>query len=477
VVRRVHGARRKIKKKTEEKHYSGGEPISLKPSRYNYFVQYADQFLLFNTHTDALALVDSDMKGVFDHFDESVAPSLSEEELAIMKSKGFLIDEKVNEIDQVQFRYNNFIINNYNSLVELTLIMTYACNLGCTYCYEKDLQVARSMDSSVIQKVKTYIEKQAIGEAFKKKINLVFYGGEPLLNWKGCQSFLTFLDECHQQSGNDYETRLVTNGTLLTDEVLHEFLNHNCVVLQLTLDGCKEDHNQRRKTRKGEGTYDTILKWISRVYDIRKEIVHIRVNVDNTNYRNLPLLFDDLAERGLTDVSLYFGIIHEFTRSCKTGDTGYFDLKNMQVTLPDLWYLAFSRGLSVKSRPTTTPVYCMFDLHHAFVIDPYADFYNCWNTVGIKDFSIGTLDEKGDFTPNSNYFEYMSRDPTHFEECRNCSMLPVCMGGCAFVGYKLHDTFHSSGCGEFKELMGERLRWYVEREYSDLKKGEHREIF
>lgn len=430
---------------------------------------------MFNTRTDALALVDEDMKKAFEQFDENIILSFSKEERILMKEKGFLIDESVNEIEQVRFRYNNFIINNYSNLVELTLIMTYGCNLECTYCYEKDIQGAQRMNSSIIENIKTYIKKQAIGESFRKKINLVFYGGEPLLNWKGCQSFLKFLDQCKKQYGNVYETRLVTNGTLLTKEIIHKFLDHNCVLLQLTLDGCKKDHDQRRVTPKGKGTYDTVMDRITQIYDTKKELLHLRINVDNTNYRNLPFLFDDLAERGLTDISIYLGIIHGFTQGCKTGDTGYFDLQDMEINVPDLWHSAYSRGLTIQTRPTATPAYCMFDLVHAFVIDPYGDFYNCWNTVGKKEFCIGSLDKKGTLVRTANYSEYMSRDPTQFDQCTTCTMLPVCMGGCAFMGYNIHDTFHSSGCGEFKELVGERLKWYVTREYSDLKEGENDE--
>lgn len=440
--------------------------MSLKPSRYNFFVPYKDHYLLYNTRTNALAVVDEEMKESLESFDQEVILQTPEEELNIMKERGFLLESGVDELLEVKYRHFKYIINNFNNLVELTLVMTYKCNLACTYCYEKGITLTRSMDTPTLDIVTKYIKTQAVGERYKKLINILFYGGEPLLNWKGCKYVLDFLSECHTKYRNPIETRLVTNGVLLTDRILQEFRECNVVLIQMTLDGAKKDHDQRRKTHSGKGTYDIIMDRITRVYEIDKELPHIRINIDSTNYHNIPLLFDDLSERGLTDISVYFGMVQEFSIGCRSGDASCFDLKDMQDVLPELWRLARSKGFIIKTRPTITPVYCMFDLAHAFVIDPFGDFYNCWDAVGIKDFCIGSLDEKGTLQPNKNFYHALSRDPTTFRECKTCPMLPVCMGGCAFLSYRIHGNFHSAGCGDYKKIIGDRLKWYVEREYA-----------
>lgn len=293
------------------------------------------------------------------------------------------------------------------------------------------------------------------------------------MNWKGCKYVLDFLKECEKEYGTPYETRLVTNSLLLTDDILEEFVDNNLVVMQITLDGCKEDHDKRRITPQGKGTYDTILDRITAVYEVNPELLHIRINIDSTNYHNLPPLFDDLAERGLANLSVYYGIIHQFTKSCRSGDSSCFDLQNMQDVLPDLWRLARSKGFTIKTRPTITPVYCMFDMAHAFLIDPFGNFYNCWDAVGIKDFCIGSLDGDGNLHTTNHFYTALSRDPTKFTPCNTCKLLPVCMGGCAFMAHSLNGSFHSAGCGDYKNVIGERLKWYVEREYPDVFEDDH----
>lgn len=443
--------------------------MSLKPSVYNYFVPYGkNKYLLFNAHSNALALVDEEMKEAFEHFDENVLSSLPEDDLEIMKERMFLMDDKTDEIYRIRFRYFWHIVNNYNNLVELTFIMTYACNLACTYCYEKDIKNTKSMGKDTIDRIKKYIKNQAIKENARKIINAVFYGGEPLLNWKGCKSIIEFLRELHSSYETPYETRLITNGLLLTDEIFQEFLDNNIAHLQITLDGDKEKHDQRRKTKNGKGTYDTILDRITKVYETDPNLLGVRINIDDTNYHSLPALFDDLTERGLDNLSLNFGIVYHSTKGCKTGDSSCLDLRNMEEVLPQLWRLARSKGFVIKTRPAATSVYCMFDLPYAFVIDPFGDFYNCYNLVGMKDFCIGSLDNGGKLTLNYNFYDQLSRDPTRFEECSTCTLLPVCMGGCAFFGYNLNGTFHSAGCGEYKKIIGDRLKWYAERQYAHI---------
>lgn len=451
--------------------------MAYESSRYNFFVLYKkDNYLLYNARSNALALVDQDMKKAFEQNDEEALMSLPEEYLTVMTQRGFLIDDTIDEIHEIEYRHHHYIVNNFSNVVELALIMTYGCNLACTYCYEKGINLKKTMSKNMLDRVEKYIKTQAVRNNARKIVSVSFYGGEPLFNWKGCKYTMNFLKECNREYETPYETRVITNGLLLTDDVLQTFLDNNIVSMQITLDGAKKDHDKRRKTPRGEGTYDAILDRITTVYEIDQNLPRIRINIDNTNYHGLPMLFDDLSERGLCNLSVYFGIVFEFTRGCKTGDSSCFDLESIEKTLPDLWRLALSKGYVIKTRPSTMYSYCGFDLAHAFVIDPFGDFYNCWNAIGMKEWCIGSLDSTGKLVSNHNFYDQLSREPTRFEECSTCTLLPACMGGCAFLANSLHGTIHSAGCGEYKNIIGERLKWYVEREYAHiLEEGEEDE--
>ena len=116
----------------------------------------------------------------------------------------------------------------------IMLLVTYKCNLHCTYCYEpKSLNFKMSL-----QKTKEIISEQLslLGDDIDT-VEIQFMGGEPLLEFPLIKEISEWIWNMNIQ-----ERRIIlfapTNGTLLNKEMRHWFTdNKDRITLGLSFDG------------------------------------------------------------------------------------------------------------------------------------------------------------------------------------------------------------------------------------------------
>ena len=77
-----------------------------------------------------------------------------------------------------------------------------------------------------------------------------------------------------------------------------------------------------------------------------------------------------------------------------------------------------------------------------YVVSPAGDLFRCWEELSTDSSrSIGNLfstEPTEQQTRNSD--AYRNWDPFALTECRECDILPVCMGGCPLRGIQLKTT-------------------------------------
>ncbi len=91
---------------------------------------------------------------------------------------------------------------------------------------------------------------------------------------------------------------MITNGTLLTPDVVGRLKPLGLKIASVTLDGPKEIHDQFRPFKSGKGTFDTIVRNVKDVCDMIN--IHIGGNYTKDNYSEFPSLLDYLMDNGLT---------------------------------------------------------------------------------------------------------------------------------------------------------------------------------
>jgi uncharacterized protein len=134
------------------------------------------------------------------------------------------------------------------------------CNLDCSYCFylEKEAMYGgerkwRMADEVLERYIGQYIESQP-GET----VNFAWQGGEPTLLGVG---FFRRVVEMQKRlgGGRTITNALQTNGTLLDDEWC-AFLSEQGFLVGLSVDGPRELHDRYRVTKKGEPTFDAVMR-------------------------------------------------------------------------------------------------------------------------------------------------------------------------------------------------------------------------
>ena len=155
------------------------------------------------------------------------------------------------------------------------MILSEQCNLACKYCFlgnnseEKRSQfVLESMTKETADKAIDFFVRQLklSGLDFEdNKPVIIFYGGEPLVNYEVLVYIATKINELRDvESCLKYaELSMVTNGLLLNDERILK-LKELGVAIGISVDGFNEESNKNRVDLAGNIVYERILKTLDR---------------------------------------------------------------------------------------------------------------------------------------------------------------------------------------------------------------------
>lgn len=309
----------------------------------------------------------------------------------------------------------------------LTIAPTSDCNFRCVYCYEKDSVKYPPMSEEVQKKVIEMIRRSIKSI---RVLNVMWYGGEPLLCFDIIRSLSRQIMELCQEHGVEYKAGIVTNGYLLTPDICKEFIDLKISNIQITLDGTQEQHDKRRFLKNGEGTYKKIVDNIKAVKGILPYKISLRVNVDRRNIDEAKNFLELIENEGIRDIVVpYLGMVHTSNGCCSENEC------YTPESFAEIYYdfeFRKANGNVMRRYPAVRSNSCGADMLNSFVIDSDGRLYKCWNDIGIHERAIGSLNaEKG--KENSNFEvlkQYMMYDPTMDNTCRDCNVLPICMGGC-----------------------------------------------
>lgn len=430
---------------------------SLKASSYNYTVLYHENYILFNTFTNFLAIIDEDAKRVLQKLEKGHPVDVDDATFNLFKEKGVIIDGNVDEKKILKCVEAE---NKYDTRsATYTILTTYQCNLACPYCYEGKGELLKSaMSTTMATRVCDFIKKE-YQKNRSENIEIVLYGGEPLLNKECCFNLLEHLQFLSDET--NLRVRAVTNGTLLSEEVRDNLVRASRnVIVQITLHGPREIHDKIRIFKNGEGTFDTLLNNLRMLAESPIQ-PSVCINLDKKSITQVDRLLDQLKEAGLQDIPIGFSPILPVTQVCQSYPHCVSEIEMREY--PQLLQAVEEKGFHFSSRPSEKIlIFCDALRESSFAIDPFGDVYKCWNTVGLKEHRVGVLTEDGTLKKEYPYYDLMARDPLQIEECADCKLLPLCGGGCVSRAYFRGGTYHRRGCYGERIRLASCLRNYVE---------------
>lgn len=422
----------------------------MKESKYNVCVEHNGQHLMFNSRTTATAALDKPARDILDAVRQGA--EVEETELVkAMEKAGFLVDDFINELQQLEVRYN---LGRYEkSGLDLIVAPTMACNFSCPYCYESA--------KSGIMSVEIQDKIISMAEDFARsgqKIKITWFGGEPLLAKEVIYRTSERLIEICEKNKVEYEATIITNGYLLDEATVRKLKEYRVSEAQITLDGLPATHNQKRrlKNNTGDPTFDQIVENIilAKKHGIAPAI---RINIDKQTQTELKQLVELMIEKGLGE-DLYLGYLEGNTDSCKGYAANCLSHEEFAKTYVDYEKLLLAKNLK-PGYPLLHHTYCGADYLYSYVIEPNGNMYKCWNEVGIDKYRIGNIGTCEDYeqfirNPNENYAKFLTWSPFNFEKCRECSFLPICTGGCQYNGQRAGEPV----CDRWKYVLGDYIK-------------------
>jgi len=141
----------------------------------------------------------------------------------------------------------------------LGLEVTDRCNLRCQYCVhsEENREIrAHGSKNIKIETAFAAIERLKKNSEKSRGANIIFYGGEPLLNFPLIKKCIKYAKDLFIDKYVFFS--MTTNGTQITPEIA-KFLFTNQVKVKVSLDGPEAIHDRYRKNFKGKGSYRKTL--------------------------------------------------------------------------------------------------------------------------------------------------------------------------------------------------------------------------
>jgi len=135
--------------------------------------------------------------------------------------------------------------------MDLTFILTDACNLRCRYCYQPAFGQDVMPCDVAVEAMRNAVRHGA------ERLALTFFGGEPLLEDEALLAILTEARRLENDSGVEVTAKVSTNGTRLSEK----FLAHAAeggLFISLSHDGVKEAHDASRVSVRGEGSFEVV---------------------------------------------------------------------------------------------------------------------------------------------------------------------------------------------------------------------------
>ena len=426
-----------------------------------------DEVFLMNTLTDAQLVVSSDVAALLDRVG-APGPVAGEpfgsgelEALEQLRDNGFIVADRQTERQDLD-RFFTRVTSSTDEL-NITVLTTLQCNFACDYCYQGDRddynKFAEKMTLETAARVGLWIERE-LDRVKPERLTLMFFGGEPLLNVPVMYYLAEQVSRAAAERAVPLTVTMITNGLLLTPEIVDRLVPFGLKSVKITLDGDRDTHNRMRPLRGGQGTFDRIVE------NIRQVAGRVRVaiggNFDESSVDSYPALLDFLRAQDFADklVKVNFKpvIRHEAAPPAKgmlaltpvnaegkpLGGTCMSNVGKGQLGGSTCDSCGFAEDQTEFLRhetkrhgfPTPDGVHmgpCHVHMDHAHTIGPDGSLYACPGFTGDLGQSTGHIDDRRDPLREKTREKFDRLNP--WMECGDCAFIPVCAGGCLTASF------------------------------------------
>ncbi len=419
----------------------------LKFSRFVNMFEKEDVIALFHSlRLEVLYMKKSLFSKLIDNLRDGNLTNYSEEDLLEIKIAlnqlrkiNFLLPEDYNEMKDLE-KIKEALLNKINIRM-MYLLLTDTCNLHCAYCFletntPSNYQKVSMSEMIVKQAIEFYARMIEYNESpinsGEEVIHL--YGGEPLLNVRGIKVAINEINEFKKKRRlpSDLKIALVSNGTLINEEMAKFFRNNN-VSVGISIDGPMLIHNKYRKYSNGKGSFENTLKGF-RTLTKYKVKTGISCTITPALLNSLDLFLDFIKQLDNCD-GVSFNILHSnfgikvdeeyYKKAAIFVIRAFEDLRKLGI-----YEERMLRKITAFVNQQIVPYDCGAG-GEQIAISPAGLVSICQDTLRTPEFIVTKVEDL-DFNPIKNKImrEWSLRSPLNIPECLQCPALGICGGGC-----------------------------------------------
>lgn len=412
-----------------------------KASVYNVIDSNESGLFVWNTYSGALLRLQQDG---FDYLMSFPHDNDDSSFFHILEKHGVIVPEKLDELGRVIFNEKNALFSLNNEKISMVIALGMSCNYKCTYCFQSSANHSESMSDETALNIAEFICKRLSKSPNTKKLNIRWFGGEPLLYMHQIKLISDSVISYAQSHNIEFTAGIITNGLFLTKRNV-DFLNSlHVTTAQVTVDGTEQIYCES----KGASPKDFKLVISNIVQNSALLKISIRLNIPGNNAKEAIRTTDFILKRNglLGKVGIYFAFVRDFSNhDARIAYTEYVDQYMIWLDYVVKKY-GFSMVDGIYPRRKTTS--CGYIRSSNFCIDYHGQLFKCEHCFGIENSVIGDI-WTGDYY-NTEEMCYLHSVEDH-KECLNCNFLPICMGGCA----------HDRVCGQTGQDCNAFKRMYL----------------
>lgn len=380
--------------------------IPMKHSQYNIVKNYKGTYIIYNTLFSSMITLSESEFRQYENMDFS--------ELDIVGSfvdNGFILPCFTDEYQRYEY-YQGTLKNIYNSTEHYTVSLTSNCNARCIYCYEEGIE-RFDMSSETADR---FAEVLCASE---NPVDITWFGGEPLIKTDLIERITNTLKNNKKQ----FQAGIISNGSLLTNDIINKFSDWNISWIQISIDGMKDEYLRRKCYYSDRiDIFDIVVENIGKLFN-NGIYVDVRLNIDAENAEDCVKVAEYLKEKYMD--SSYLDVYPAFLSSTDYNSENNCDRLRYFEKIYDLYPPARSILTSI---PKVSA--CFFQQTDAFVIDTDGSILCCDRDIGKQKTKITTVYDISTFEDLKKP-EYLI--PETRTACKTCAYYPKCGGGCKAV--------------------------------------------
>jgi uncharacterized protein len=339
------------------------------------------------------------------------------------------------------------------------VLTTLRCNFACSICYERKILAKADLSPELLGNIGGFVKKfQEENKISPNRINLVAFGGEPLLAPDG-SIIRRILD---LSSVNGWKSVIITNGSKVMDfmDLFWEF-KQTISDFRITLEGPQFIHDSRRPFRGGKGSSQGVVSAIDVLLDHGHQ-VKMQTILGGGNLAYLEELASLIEKWGWLDRPNFQWRIegsHDYANLDSNKDEitegrmvqGVIDLWNKNPKLRGklkfesfkyLGHIAHSFGWLGDYKTYWGPKFSFCEPQKGFqyIFSTDGKIYHCPRTINNPDFCIG--EATGGFSEKKD--ELKGQSILEKKQCLACPVNTLCGGGCV-VRKKFYPDLNCQG--------------------------------